>query len=154
MATSPSDRPHRDHAPRRQFDRQAKPALILTQCQTLKLAAKAVHRRIRQTLHSRGVGSVVAVDPFGALYVLPAGEPRTDRVYREHFAWVVGVYAEAPANGSNASVPEEAQLLDDLAHHLTEAMGQPAPDGRGSLLSPEDQLALDFPPLNRARGAA
>ena len=143
MATSNHDS-NRDPTPRRQVERRIKPAFCLADCATLQVLAAKLQKRIRQTLYARGAGTMVAINGAGEVYLLMAGEARTDKFFAEHYGIVMGIYAELPMGGGNATVPDLDALADDIRFHLPAgalideplAIGEPAPV----------QLELVFPP--------
>ncbi|WP_313250781.1 hypothetical protein [Stenotrophomonas sp.] len=151
MATSNHDS-NRDPTPRRQVERRIKPAFCLADCATLQVLAGRLQKRIRQTLYARGAGTMVAISGAGEVFLLMAGEARTDKFYAEHYGIVMGIYAELPMGGGNATVPDLAELAEDIRFHL------PA----GALIDELDptgypkpvQLELAFPPLHEMAIAA
>ncbi len=151
MATSNHDS-NRDPTPRRQVERRIKPAFGLAECATLQVLAGKLQKRIRQTLYARGAGTMVAISGDGEVYLLMAGEARTDKFYAENYGIVMGVYAELPMGGGNATVPDLDALADDIRFHLpvgalvdaSPAAGEPKPV----------QLELEFPPPQAWAAAA
>ena len=151
MATSNHDS-NRDPTPRRQVERRIKPAFCLSDCGTLQVLASRLQKRIRQTLYARGAGTMVAINGDGEVYLLMAGEARTDKFFAEHYGIVMGIYAELPMGGGNATVPDLDALADDIRFHLPTGtlIDEPAPE-----VEPKPvQLELAFPPLHELAIAA
>src|SRR5690606_35122123 len=98
MSAVPRASTTRARTPHRQFNRAARPALHLGDFGSLDALAAELQRRVREMLYARGAGTLVACDLDGGVYLLMELEMRTERFYAEHFEWVVGVYASAPAN--------------------------------------------------------
>lgn len=150
--TTPNHDSNRDPTPRRQVERRIKPALLLAECATLQVLAGKLQKRIRQTLYARGAGTLVAINSLDEVYLLMAGEARTDKFLADHYDWVVGIYAELPMGGGNATVPDLDVLADDIRFHLPagalfdepQIVGEPKPM----------QLELEFPPLQTWATAA
>jgi len=130
-----------DPTPRRQIERRIKPAFSLDDCATVQELAQRLQKRIRQTLYARGAGTVVAINSQAEVYLLMAGEARTERFCVEHYDWVLGTYAEMPMCGASASVPSVGILEEDIRFHLP-YWGWPT------------QLQLPFPPLHEMAAAA
>ena len=151
MATSNHDS-NRDPTPRRQVERRIKPAFCLADCTTLQVLAAKLQKRIRQTLYARGAGTMVAISGDGEVYLLMAGEARTDKFFAEHYGIVMGIYAELPMGGGNATVPDLDALADDIRFHLPVGalVDQPPPVGDPKPV----QLELVFPPLHELAIAA
>lgn len=151
MATSNHDS-NRDPTPRRQVERRIKPAFCLAECATLQVLAAKLQKRIRQTLYARGAGTMVAINGAGEVYLLMAGEARTDKFFAEHYGIVMGVYAELPMGGGNATVPDLDALADDIRFHLPAGVliDEPPAVGEPKLV----QLELEFPPLQTWAAAA
>lgn len=151
MATSNHDS-NRDPTPRRQVERRIKPAFCLADCATLQVLAGKLQKRIRQTLYARGAGTMVAISGDGEVYLLMAGEARSDKFFAEHYGIVMGIYAELPMGGGNATVPDLDALADDIRFHLPAGALVDAPPGVGE---PRPvQLELEFPPLHEMAIAA
>lgn len=150
--TRPNHDSYRDPTPRRQVERCIKPAFLLADCQTLQVLTERLHKRIRQTLYARGAGTVVAINSQSEVYLLMAGEARTERFIADHYDWVMGIYAEQPMGGGNATVPDLELLADDIRFHLPAdaLIDEPAPAGRPGPV----QLELEFPPLHEMPIAA
>jgi len=103
----------RQHGPRRQ-QRRITPALALADCDSLDSLARTLWKAIRQRRHARQLGTLVACDKdAGLVYLLPAGEPRTEAFIPKHLNWIVGSYASTPKCGA-AAVPSADMLADDL----------------------------------------
>lgn len=142
----------RDPTPRRQVERCIKPAFLLTDCNTLQALVEKVQKRIRQTLYARGAGTVVAINSRREVYLLMAGEARTERFITDNYDWVMGIYAEQPMGGGNAAVPDLELLADDIRFHLPAdaLIDEPVPSGKPGPV----QLELEFPPLHEIPIAA
>ncbi|KRG39105.1 hypothetical protein ARC78_14900 [Stenotrophomonas pictorum JCM 9942] len=151
MAASNHDS-NRDPTPRRQVERCIKPAFHLTDCATLQVLAGKLQKRIRQTLYARGAGTMVAINGQGEVYLLMAGEARTDKFYAENYGIVMGVYAELPMGGGNATVPDLDVLAEDIRFHLPAGalIDEPAQAAEPKPV----QLELVFPPLHEFAAAA
>lgn len=151
MATSNHDS-NRDPTPRRQVERRIKPAFCLADCATLQVLAGKLQKRIRQTLYARGAGTMVAIDAQGDVFLLMAGEARTDKFFAEHYGIVMGIYAELPMGGGNATVPDLDALADDIRFHLPAGalVDEPLPVGEPKPV----QLEFAFPPLHEMAIAA
>lgn len=151
MVTSNHDS-NRDPTPRRQVERRIKPAFCLADCATLQVLAGKLQKRIRQTLYARGAGTMVAISGDGEVYLLMAGEARTDKFFAEHYGIVMGIYAELPMGGGNATVPDLDALADDIRFHLPAGalVDEPEPAGDPKPV----QLELEFPPLHEMAIAA
>ena len=103
-----------DARPRRQFRRKLRPSMQLSTYESLESAATELQTRIRRTLYARQAGTLVACDPHGAIYLLLSHELRTDEFADKHPGWIVGVYADSPANGAAAAVPSIEMIVEDL----------------------------------------
>lgn len=149
---APNHDSNRDPTPRRQVERCIKPAFDLTDCATLQVLAGKLQKRIRQTLYARGAGTMVAINAEGEVFLLMAGEARTEKFFTENYGIVMGIYAELPMGGGNATVPDLDVLAEDIRFHLPAgalvdeppAVGEPKPV----------QLELAFPPLHEFAAAA
>lgn len=150
---APNNDSNRDPTPRRQIERAISPAFGLAECATVQVLAARLQKRIRQTLYARGAGTMVAIDGDGAVYLLMAGEARTDKFYADHYSWVMGVYAELPMGGGNAAVPDLELLAEDIRFHLPESALVDVPAQLGDEHKPV-QLELAFPPLHEFAAAA
>lgn len=151
MATSNHDS-NRDPTPRRQVERRIKPAFCLADCATLQVLAGRLQKRIRQTLYARGAGTMVAISGAGEVFLLMAGEARTEKFFAENYGIVMGIYAELPMDGSNATVPDLAELAEDIRFHLPSGalVDEPEPASDPKPV----QLELAFPPLHELAIAA
>ncbi|WHL17647.1 hypothetical protein [Stenotrophomonas acidaminiphila] len=153
MATSNHDT-NRDPTPRRQVERRIKPAFCLDDCTTVQELAQRLQKRIRQTLYARGAGTVVAINSQAEVYLLMAGEARTERFYAEQYDWVMGTYAELPMGGGNAAVPDLHALEEDIRFHLPAWALDDEPAQLDQGAERPVQLQLPFPPLHEMAAAA
>ncbi|TDB26842.1 hypothetical protein ATCM_03810 [Stenotrophomonas sp. ATCM1_4] len=133
---------NRDPTPCRQIERRIKPAFLLEECPTLQVLAAKLQKRIRQTLHGRGAGTMVAINGSGEVFLLMAGEARTEKFFAENYGIVMGIYAELPMGGGEAMVPDVDVLAEDIRFHLPAGAIVDAP------IELSIQLELEFPPLN------
>ncbi|WP_152982631.1 hypothetical protein [Stenotrophomonas humi] len=143
-----------DPTPRRQIERRIKPAFQLSSCTTVQELACRLQKRMRQTLYARGAGTLVAINSLDEVYLLMAGEARTDKFFADNYDWVMGVYAEQHMGGKSASVPDLCELEDDIRFHLpawalAETVSLPCEVGRAP-----QQMELEFPPLHELAIAA
>ncbi len=146
-----SDSRANDPTPRRQIERRIKPAFQLSSCTTVNELACRLQKRLRQTLYARGAGTLVAINGEGEVFMLMAGEARTDKFYAENYGIVMGIYAELPMGGGNATVPELDVLVEDIRFHLPQgAISNPTFE----VESKPVQLELAFPPLHELAIAA
>ena len=143
-----------DPTPRRQIERKIKPTFQLGEFATVQELAERLQKRIRQTLYARGAGTVVAINGDGDGYLLMAGEARTDKFYDENYGWVMGVYAELPMGGGNATVPSLEVLAEDIRFHLPEWALIDAPPQLDDWDDLPAQLEIDFTPLHKPAAAA